>query len=744
MFTIPIDQIFTSQKLKDSFLEISSKSTGLDEVSYNEFKKELSKNIEEIQTSLIIGSYSPEPLKKIEIDKPNSDEKRPIALSSIKDKLIQKVLYLALRDYFETTFSDKSYAYRPNKSTIKAINRTSQFIQEKNHWVLKTDIDNFFETINHDKLLKILDKQISDKRIIKLISLFIQTGAFKSFDYFEHIEGVHQGNILSPLLSNIYLDLMDKFLEKLEVYHVRYADDFVVLFQDEKIAIKTKELLQTFLKTLDLSLEESKTKLTHIKDGFIFLGVHFVGKNRFVDNERLQKTISNMHNLAKTKLGFKAYIDELNSYLQALKNYYLKIIIPNSTQHQLLKEHLVDSISHKVFLNKSNKTIKTKKDFKILLSLIHLEILFEMEEINDKIELIIAKAFEKYLANKTYKESKTKIDKKKNIYAKKFANDSTLHISREGLFLGVSKNKFVIKEHGKVQNSFPFEKVSRIIIEGKGILLSTDVIKKSVQNNITIDFIDKDALSYASLVTYKSSVVQNIQKQSLVLNTPIQLYLATQFIKGKAKNQINYLKYLDKYHNILEDKILKMQQILNLKIKSAQSIEQLMGYEGTISALYWESLRLILEVPFEKRITQGAKDIVNSSLNYAYAILYGKVQHSLVHAGLSLNISFLHSLDENKPTLTFDMIEEFRTFIVDRTIVSMINKNEPIKLGNDGLLTKDSRQLISKNIKEKLGSYTMWKKESVKVENIIQTQCYKLAKTIEDNTILYKPFIGKY
>ena len=537
---------------------------------------------------------------------------------------------------------------------------------------------------------------------------------------------------------------MDRFLEKLEVYHVRYADDFVVLFQDEKIAIKTKELLQTFLKTLDLSLEESKTKLTHIKDGFIFLGVHFVGKNRFVDNERLQKTISNMHNLAKTKLGFKAYIDELNSYLQALKNYYLKIIIPNSTQHQLLKEHLVDSISHKVFLNKSNKTIKTKKDFKILLSLIHLEILFEMEEINDKIELIIAKAFEKYLANKTYKESKTKIDKKKNIYAKKFANDSTLHISREGLFLGVSKNKFVIKEHGKVQNSFAFEKVSRIIIEGKGILLSTDVIKKSVQNNITIDFIDKDALSYASLVTYKSSVVQNIQKQSLVLNTPIQLYLATQFIKGKAKNQINYLKYLDKYHNILEDKILKMQQILNLKIKSAQSIERLMGYEGTISALYWESLRLILEVPFEKRITQGAKDIVNSSLNYAYAILYGKVQHSLVHAGLSLNISFLHSLDENKPTLTFDMIEEFRTFIVDRTIVSMINKNEPIKLGNDGLLTKSSRQLISKNIKEKLGSYTMWKKESVKVENIIQTQCYKLAKTIEDNTILYKPFIGKY
>ena len=221
MFTIPIEQIFTQSKIKDSFLEISSKSSGLDEVSYNEFKTDFSKNIQNIIESIITGTFIPEPLKKIEINKPNSDEKRPIALSSIKDKLIQKVLYMNLRDYFETTFSDKSYAYRRDKSTLRAINRTSQFIQEKKYWILKTDIDNFFETINHDKLLKILDKQISDKRIIKLISLFIQTGGFKSFDYVEHLDGIHQGDILSPLLSNIYLDLMDKFLEKLNITHYR-------------------------------------------------------------------------------------------------------------------------------------------------------------------------------------------------------------------------------------------------------------------------------------------------------------------------------------------------------------------------------------------------------------------------------------------------------------------------------------------------------------------------------------------
>lgn len=437
------------------------------------------------------------------------------------------------------------------------------------------------------------------------------------------------------------------------------------------------------------------------------------------------------------------YTHKLNSYLEAIKNYYLKIIEKNSTQFALLQQHLVESISQKVYFSKSSKEIKTKKEFKIVLSKIKFDIVFELEEIEDKIELIIAKAYEHYLSNKSYKDTKTKIDKKKNIYAKKFANDSTLHINSFGLTLGISKNKFVVKEYGKVKQTYPFDKISRIILEGKGISISTDIIKKAVENNITIDFLNKDAISYASLITYKASTTQKIQKQSMVLNTTLHLYLAKSFIKGKAKNQINYLKYLNKYHKILDSNIKKM-ELTYKNIQKASTTNEVMGYEGSISVMYWDSIKLILEVPFEARVTFGAKDIVNSSLNYAYAILYGKVQHSLVYAGLSLNISFLHALDEQKPTLVYDMIEEFRTFVVDRTIFSMLNKNEPIKLDKNGLLNTKSKQLISKNIKEKLGSYTMWKKESVKVENIIQTQCYKLSKAIDEQSETYKPFIGKF
>ena len=743
MFTKPLSYIITKENLHNAYLEINKNSSGLDEVNSKEFEQKLSKNLTKLVQDILSATYTPEPLKKIEINKPNSQEKRPIGVSAIKDKIVQKVLYENLNPYFDKSFSDASYAYRDGKSPLKALNRTTDYLNKKNFIVVKTDIENFFETIDHNLLLEMLNKKIKDKSITRLISLFLEIGSFKKQEYDEHLQGVYQGDILSALLSNIYLDAMDKYLEKNKVKFVRYADDFAMLFTSKEKAHKTLKQLKNFLKKLHLKLNKEKTQVVHIQDGFSFLGVSFQGRNRAIEPQRVQKSIQKVQTLAETKLGFLSYIDAVNNYLYGLKNYYLKILVPNSPQFLELQNALIESIAHKIYLAKKSKKITTKKEFKILLQKINLFVFFDTATIKDTINFIIAKGYEQYFASKSYKDTASKITKQKNKYAKKFANDTTLHIYTPGLSLGVSKNQFVLKHYGKVHKKFPLNKVKRIVFEGKGYFLSTDVIKKCADNAITIDFINKDALSYASLITYKATLTQMITQQAKILNTPLHLELAKSFIKGKAKNQLNYLKYLNKYHQLLNKQIDSIQSNI-LKLKKVKSTDELMGYEGSISASYWSAIALILDVPFERRITFGAKDIVNSSLNYGYAFLYGKVQHSLVYAGLSLNISYLHTLDEKKPTLTFDMIEEFRTFVVDRTIISMLNKDEPLKLGSDGLLTKSSRQLIAKNIKEKLGSYTMWKKESRKIENIIQTQCYNLAKVITKQEKKYKPFIGKY
>lgn len=744
MFTAQLEHIITSEHLHQAFEDINKNASGLDEVSYAEFKDSLQTNLNTIQTDVLQGLYTPEPLKKIEIEKEGSEEMRPISLASIKDKLVQKVLNDALIGYFEETFSDKSYAYRVEKSTINAINRTQEFLNKKLHWVLKTDIDNFFESINHEKLLQILEKQISDKRIVKLIALFLQTGGFFKYNFLDHALGVHQGDILSPLLSNIYLDLMDRYLGKLDVAFVRYADDFVVLCETESTALKTKQEIETFLNQLNLKLGTDKTYIAHINEGFTFLGVHFEGKTKTIDNERLHKSFSKLHKLANKNESFLLFVKNLDAYMRTCKNYYLKIIPKNSTQFSLLQSNLIDATAQKIYLAKQNDKIKTKKAFKLHLSTLPWYLFFNEDEIKDKLELIINKGVEKYLATKAYlKKNQSQVEKKKNHYAKQFAQITTLHVKTKGVMLSISKNKFVLKEYGRVKQTYGIETIKRIVLDGKGFSLSSDVIYKCAMLGITIDFIDSHATPYASLVSYKASTTQTIHKQAMLVQSSHQLQIAQEIIRGKVKNQLNYLKYLNKYHTILDDHILKIEKIIK-NIKSSPSINSIMGHEGSISALYWDAIKLILEVPFEGRVTYGAKDTVNSSLNYAYAILYGKVQHALIQAGLSLHISFLHALDDKKPTLVYDMIEEFRTFIVDRTIISMLNKHEPITLDKEGLLTQASKQKIATNIYEKLGSYTVWKKESRKVENIIQTQCNHLADIINAKDDTYKAFIGKY
>jgi len=308
MFTKPLEYICLPSALKESFEAISKNSHGLDGVSFQKFSQDLQQNLQELSQNIVEGKYAPEPLKTIEINKIGSDAKRKISLSAIKDKIVQMTLYTNLNPYYEKLFSDKSYAYRPKKSTIKALNRISDFFSRGLRVVIKTDIENFFDTINHAILLELLDKEIQDKSLIRVISLFMQTGSFKTLEYDKHTLGVHQGDILSPLLSNIYLNEMDKWLEHNEFTFVRYADDFILLFQNFHDAKETLPELRKFLSTLKLTLKESKTTITHVKDGFEFLGVRFEGKQRFIENERFQKSISKIHAFGKSKQPFFSFI----------------------------------------------------------------------------------------------------------------------------------------------------------------------------------------------------------------------------------------------------------------------------------------------------------------------------------------------------------------------------------------------------------------------------------------------------
>jgi len=713
------------RNLKQALKEVKN-TEGIDKKNLDDIKD---KDLLDVYEKIIKEEYIPEPVKKIDFEK--NGKIRPISLSSIIDKIIQKVLSTYLYTLYNSEFSDKSYAYRPNKSTLKAINRVSDFIRRRNEYVIKSDIKDFFETIDHGILISILKRRIKDKRIINLLLLYLKTGFYDvKNEYYYHNIGVYQGNIISPILSNIYLNEMDCFLEKHGMDFVRFADDFVIFTKTKFKAEWILRNLKRFLKLYKLSLKDEKTYITTINSGFTFLGAFFRNDFRTIDKKRLEKIDAKL--MSYTKEEFDVFVKKMNFYYSVIENYYLKIIPKTSSEYKTLKNMVIGVVSEAVYLNKLHKKINKKTEFKeLILNIKFLDLFFNRKK---TVDLIISKAYNRL------DSAEKKIEKKRRIYDKKFALENVIHIYKSGMSLGISKNRFVLKEKGKIIKYFPKNVIKRIIVESMNMSLSTNIIKEASKLNINIDFIHKRT-PYASINFYNSAAVHAIHKQAMILNTDKHIKIARSIVVGKIKNERNYLRYLNKYYKRFE-KALEMLKGIEEKAKNSSNIESLRGYEGSAAAVYWKNVGIVADVENFERVTKGAKDLINSSLNYAYAILYGKVQHSLLLAGLSLHISYLHALDEYKPTLVFDLIEEFRTYVVERAVFSMFSKHEKLEI-KEGLLTVDTKKKIANEIYERLATYTKYKNKNMKMENIILSQAYELKKAIVEDK-KYKPFIGRY
>jgi len=311
-------------------------------------------------------------------------------------------------------------------------------------------------------------------------------------------------------------------------------------------------------------------------------------------------------------------------------------------------------------------------------------------------------------------------------------------IAKSGFYQGQIK----ISTKGEIPKKVPFQKIKRIIILNKSTSLSTYLIYKCAQNRIDIDFIGENE-PYALLTFYKALSKELHLKQLKLSISPKGLNFAKALHFAKAKNQINLLKYYNfrRKNQEIKEKIVKMQELLQ-KIKSAKNSKTLMAIEGQISQNYWNSFKILIDIPSFQRIHQNAPDPINQALNYGYAIIYNRIQSALIKEGLNIYYSFLHTTDYKKPTLVFDMIEPFRQPIVDREIISIITKKQNLK--TDGkLLSKESKKLVIQNIQERLGSQTKTRYGKTTYLNLINFEINTLKKAIEQNLDKIQFFIAK-
>lgn len=285
-FYVLYDKIFLDYVLKIAWQRVRQKGGvgGVDNISFTDIEEQgVSLFLEELKDALRCQTYRPSPVKRVEIPKSNG-KTRPLGIPTIRDRVVQMACKLVIEPIFESDFVGHSYGFRPNRSASEAVREIKEGLQAGKIEVYDADLSNYFDTIPHDKLELALRERISDKRLIDLIKKWLKTPVRKDGQDIggkRNKKGTPQGGVISPLLSNIYLNLLDRIVchpknifRHYDISMIRYADDFILM--GKQIPNEVKETLHVILKRMELTLNETKTKIVKATEcSFDFLGFTF-------------------------------------------------------------------------------------------------------------------------------------------------------------------------------------------------------------------------------------------------------------------------------------------------------------------------------------------------------------------------------------------------------------------------------------------------------------------------------------
>ena len=289
-----IDKVYAKANLMRAFERVKANggAAGVDHQTIEMFEARLEEKLEQIAESLKDGTYRPQPVKRVWIPKgPDRKEQRPLGIPTVRDRVVQTAMRHVMEPIFERDFAEHSYGFRPKRSAKDALRRVDGLLKQGYCWVVDADLKSYYDTIPHEALQRSVGQKISDGGIMDLVEKFLRQGVMETMREWQPEKGTPQGAVISPLLSNIYLDPLDHLMQTAGIQMTRYADDFVILCRSEAEAIRVLEQVRQWTTQAGLELHPEKTRIVDATQpgGFDFLGYHFERGTRWPRRKSDQK-----------------------------------------------------------------------------------------------------------------------------------------------------------------------------------------------------------------------------------------------------------------------------------------------------------------------------------------------------------------------------------------------------------------------------------------------------------------------
>jgi RNA-directed DNA polymerase len=324
-----MERICERENLKAALRRVKANkgSAGIDGMTVTQIGDYLKQHWPIIREQLLSGTYEPKPVRRVEIAKPDGNGMRKLGIPTVLDRFIQQAVMQILQQQWDPTFSDHSYGFRPGRSAHQAVARAQSYIAQGYGWVVDLDLEQFFDRVNHDKLMGQIAKRVDDTRLLKLIRAFLNAGVMENGLVSPSVEGTPQGGPLSPLLSNIVLDELDRELERRGHRFVRYADDENIYVRSERAGQRVMESVKRFItQKLKLKVKEAKSAVARPQERK-FLGFSFTTgpevKRTIAPKslERFKRRLREITRRAKS-VSIETTMDELAPFMRGWRGYF--------------------------------------------------------------------------------------------------------------------------------------------------------------------------------------------------------------------------------------------------------------------------------------------------------------------------------------------------------------------------------------------------------------------------------------